>query len=327
MMSARMLRQMALALMVLIGLTAPEMRAQFTGTTPTTSPGLNVRRPLTTDPAILYPKNRELRLMQGDLLQVSVFGVTPPYSDTERIALDGTIHLPLIGMISLEGLSLTEAEKALARRFEERQIFVDAQVSVSVSEAPGHQIVFIGEVKGVTPITGSKRLYDALASVGGLPPTASTVISIDRPGSPEPIVIDLGNDPARSDAANIPVFAGDTVTTGNVGEAYIVGAVQRPGRIALSGSSPMTVMKAISASGSTVFAAKADSTIIVRTIGDTRTVVKVPLKEVLKGKAPDPVLESQDILIVPNSAIKKLISSGTLLSTVAFAISLASVFR
>ena len=49
---------------------------------------------------------------------------------------------------------------------------------------------------------------------------------------------------------------------------------------------------------------------LIRTSGDTRTVVKVDLKKVMDGKAPDPVLQANDIVFLPTSLMKGAIKYG-----------------
>ncbi len=310
---------------VLLALCMCTAYAQFSGVAPSSAPGLNVRQKITTDPAILYPPDREMRLIPGDLLRVSVYGVTPQYVDTERVSLEGTVRLNLAGVIQVQDLSLKEAEEAIAARFEQEQTFHNAQVSVEVTDAPGHNATVIGAVRGSVPVVGRIRLYDVLARAGSIPPTASTVLSIERPGNPQPIVVDIGSDPAHSAAGNIPIFAGDTITVSEVGLYYVVGAVNRPVANPLNGSIPTTLVQAVTAAGGTTFAAKLDDTKLVRTTGTQRTVINVQLGKMLQGKAEDIPLQTDDIILVPSSALKKALSNGGA-STIAFAaISLASI--
>ena len=301
--------------------------AQFTGTAPTAAPGLNVRQKLTTDPALLYPPNREMHIMAGDLLRVSIYGVTPVYSDAERVSLDGSIRLNLAGVVQVEGLSLKQAEQTISARFEQEQTFHNAQVSIEVTEAPGHSVTVIGVVRGSIPVVGNTRLYDVLAKVGGLPPTASTTLSITRPGSAEPIVIDVGNDPAHSQAADIPIFDGDTITIGAVGVYYVVGAVNRAGVEPLNGATPTTVVQAVTAAGGTNFASRLDDTKIVRTVGDTHTLINAPLAKIMHGQAEDIPLESNDIVLVPTNQLKNLLRNGTAFTIIATALAAASFLR
>ncbi len=301
------------------------VEAQFTGTAPVAAPGLNVRQPLTTDPAILFPPDREMRLMAGDLLRVNVYGVLPPYNDTERVSLDGSIRLNLAGIIQVQGLSLKEAEAAIAARFEQEQTFHNAQVEVEVTEAPGHVATIIGAVKGSVAVVGHMRLYDVLSRVGGLPATASTVLNIQRPGLGEPIVVDVGNDPAHNSAGNIPIFAGDTIVVGQVGFFYVVGAVNKPGPTQLSGSVPTTVLQALSSAGGTNFAAKPNDSQLIRFTAGKRTAMNIPLKKIMDGKAEDIPLQTDDILLVPTSALKSAIRNGGISTAIALALAYVSV--
>ena len=300
-------------------------RAQFTGTAPTAAPGLNVRQTLTTDPAILFPPDREMRLMPGDLLRVNVYGITPTYADTERVSLDGSVRLNLAGVIQMQDLSLKEAEIATAARFEQEQTFHNAQVEIEVLEAPGHTATVIGAVKGSVPIVGHMRLYDVLSRVGGLTSNASTVLNIQRPGLAAPIVVDIGNDAAHNAAGNIPVFSGDTITVGQVGVYYVVGAVNKPGPGALSGSVPTTVLQALSSAGGTVFSAKPNDAQLIRFTGPQRTAISVPLKKIMDGKVEDIPLQSDDILLVPSSAIKTAIRNGGISTAIAIALAYVTV--
>ncbi|MGI4758542.1 MAG: polysaccharide biosynthesis/export family protein [Janthinobacterium lividum] len=301
------------------------LQAQFTGTAPTTAPGLNLRQTLTTDPAVLFPPDREMQLMAGDLLRVSIYGVVPSYVDIERVSLDGSVRLNLGGVIRVQGLSLKEAEAAIAERFEREQTFHNAQVQIEVTEAPEHTATVIGAVKGSVPIVGHMRLYDVLSRLGGLPANASTVLNIQRPGNALPIVVDIGNDAAHNTAGNIPIFSGDTVTVGQVGFYYVVGAVNKPGPNPLSGSVPTTVLQALSTAGGTNFSAKQNDAQLIRFTGSQRTAVSVPLKKIIDGKSEDIPLQSDDILLVPSSAIKTAIRNGGISTAIAIALAYVTV--
>jgi polysaccharide export outer membrane protein len=300
--------------------------AQFLSPAPTTSEGLNIPRPITTDPAILYPSDREMILMSGDLIRVSVFESTD-YSDIERISLDGTVRLPLAGVIKLAGLSLQDAQLAIAARLVQLEMFKNPQVSVQVSEAPGHVATVTGEMHGSIPVIGHKRLLDVLSVVGGMSPSASPVITIERPGVTEPIIVDLGSDPVHSSAANVPVFAGDTVLIGNVGGFYVIGAVKTPGLQHLNGFLPTTVLQAVALSGGVQFASKQNETKLIRTVGSQRSLVPLHLKNILNGKEPDPILQADDILFVPPDRVKAFLTSGGFSTIFSLAIAAYAITR
>lgn len=326
------LRSLCLPGLVFLLALARTSNAQFTGVAPTAAPGLNVHPRLTTDPAILYPPERDLVLMPGDLLDVEVYGVTPAYSDHERLAQDGSVRLNLGGIVQLEGLTLKQAEAAIAARFEQEQTFHNAQVQIQVLDAPGHVATIIGAMKASVPVVGHVRLYDVLARAGSsgnlstqLNTQASTVITIQRPGQAQPIVVDIGNDATHSAAGNVPIFAGDTITIGQVGNYYVVGAVNKPGPSPLSGAVPTTVLQAISSAGGTTFPAKADDTQLIRFTDGHRTVVPVPLNKIMAGKVEDIPLQTDDIVLVPTSAIKSAIKNGGISTVVAVALAYATI--
>jgi polysaccharide export outer membrane protein len=312
------------------------LQAQFVAPAPFGSAGLNTPRALTTDPEILYPAHREIQLMAGDQLRIAIYGTTPPFDSPATIALDGTIHIPLAGIIKLEGLSLTEAEAAVAARMEQLQMYRNAQVTVQLLAAPGHVVTLMGSIHGSVVVVSHKRLFDVLAggggggaagSSGGVTSSTSPIVTIERPGIPEPIVIDLGSDPVHSAAANIPIFAGDTITTGDVGSYYVVGAVRTPGVQKLNGTLPTTVMQALAVSGGVVFASKQNHTKLIRTVGSQRSVVVLKLKEILDGKSPDPILQADDILVIPPDHVKAFFVAGGFTTILGIALTAIAVTR
>ncbi len=299
--------------------------AQFNG--PGILSGADINKPaqVTTDQALLYPPTHDLQLAAGDVLLIHVFGQAD-YGPTVRIGTDGKVVLPLAGVVSLEGLTISAGEELIARRLEDAGMFRKPQVTIQVTEGPSAVVTVVGEMHGVIPIAGSRRLLDVLAVAGGIPPTASHVITINRPGLTDPLVIDLGTDPAHSALANVPVFAGDTIVVARVGLVYVIGAFKAPGSIPLVQNTPLTLLEATSLSGGVAFEAKYDDLRIIRTVGNERTVAKIDMKKVLYGKAPDPILQPNDIIFLPNSALKASIgngSLGTLLGVVGLVISIA----
>jgi polysaccharide export outer membrane protein len=288
--------------------------AQFNGPGLTPQSNLNEKPVFTTDPAILYPGLRELRLEAGDLLTVKVLG-PGDYVTTPRIEADGTADIALVGVVHLAGLTLTQAQELIAKDLTAAQMFRNPQVVISVTEGPNASVAVIGEVHAVVPLLGQRRLLDVLAAAGGLPPTASHVITIDRPGSALPITVDIGTDPARSSLSNIPIFPGDTIIVSRVGVVYVLGAFKTQGLIPLSGNTPLTLLQVSALSGGAAFEARNNDLRIIRTIGNKRTLVKVDYKKILNGSDPD------DIVFLPSNTLKAAISNGGL-STIFSAISL-----
>jgi polysaccharide export outer membrane protein len=260
---------------------------------------------------LLFPAARDPRLSPGDLISIRVFEQTD-YTPQVRLGADGSVLLPLIGIVNLNDMTISQAEKVIEQRLIDAQIYRSPQVTIQLVEGPNQVATVVGEVHAVVPIVGARRLLDVLAVAGGVPPTASHVITISRPGLAEPLIVDLGTDPLRSNLANIPIFPGDTIVISRIGVVYMLGAFKTPGTIALTQYSPLTLMEATALSGGLNFQGKYNDVRLIRTVGDHRTVVKLDIQRILHGKDPDPILQANDIVFLPDSAIKASINNGSL---------------
>jgi polysaccharide export outer membrane protein len=315
---------LALSLLVLLGSSAAF--GQFSG--PATSSTSTYNQPLTvtTNPSILYPGERDVVLTIGDVVSIRLFS-DAEYTTSVRINNDGTVLLPLIGVVQLEGLSVTRAEQLIAEKLVADGMYKNPQVTLQITEGPNSVVTIVGETHAVVPIVGSRRLLDILSTAGGLPPTASHIITIDRPGLAKPIVVDLGTDPLRSSLGNIPVYPGDTIVVSRIGIVYMLGAfTSATGTIPLNAYTPLTLTEATALSGCIKFEGRMGDLRIIRTVGDHRTVAVYNIKKVLDGKVPDPILEPNDIVYLPPVALKQLLSSGalgTVLGIASLAISLS----
>jgi polysaccharide export outer membrane protein len=312
--------------MLLVMVLSGSAMAQFSGPALGISTPINPPVTITTDPAILYPANRDVYLWHDDLISVRLYASTD-YATTTRVGLDGTIQLPLIGSVQVEGLTVHQAQDLIAQRLVSAGMYRDPQVSIQIMESPNQTATVIGELHGIVAIIGERRLYDVLAAVGGgggfsttsttvvvggggLPTTASHVITINRPGVAQPIVVDMGTDPEKSTEANIPIFPRDTIVVPRVGVVYLLGAFKVQGAIPLSQNSPMTLMKVAALTGGSGFEGKQSDLRIIRSVGTGRQVVRVDLKKIVEGRAPDPVLQPEDIVFLPTNSMKAAIKNG-----------------
>jgi polysaccharide export outer membrane protein len=301
-------------------------RAQFSGPALTSSTPVNVAVTPTTDPAILYPAGRDIHLTHGDLLTAHLYAVTD-YAPPVRVDLGGNIQLPLIGIVHVEGLTITEAERLIAQRLTDAGMYRNPQVTIVLTESPNQFVTVTGELHGVIPVAGSRRLFDVLAAAGQMPITASHVITINRPGLAEPIVVDLGADPAQSARADVPLFPGDTVVVGRVGVVYLLGAFKNQGPVPLPPATPLTLMQAAAIGGGPGYEGKYGDLRIIRMVGHDRQVVNLDLKKVMFGQAPDPVLQPDDIVFLPTNSMKAAIKGGGVSTLLGLASTLIFAFR
>jgi polysaccharide export outer membrane protein len=305
-------RHLLSSLLLLLSLfSATTLRAQFNG--PTSLGTTEINRPVnvTTDPAILYPSMQDFVLSIGDAITIKLLA-DPEYAPSARIAPDGTVELPLIGTVHLAGLTVAQAQNLIAEKLLSDGMYRDPQISLQVTDGPNAFIHVIGEAHGTIPVLGSRRLLDVISEAGGLPLTASHVITINRPGLDKPIVVDLGSDPLTSALSNIPVFRGDTIVISRVGIVYVIGSFKAGGVVPLNAYAPLTLIELTSLSGGIQFDGRFKDLRIIRTVGNQRTVAVYDIKAVLNGKVPDPILQPNDIVYLPPVPFKTLLSSGAL---------------
>jgi len=305
---------------------APAARAQFSGPATSSTATYNQELTATTDRALLYPGERDIVLTIGDDISIRLFS-DPQYNPLVRINNDGTVLLPLIGIVHLEGLSVTQAERLIAEKLESDGMYRNPQVTLQITEGPNAVVTVIGEVHAVVPVVGTRHLLDVLSAAGGLPATASHVITIDRPGVPKPLVIDLGTDPLLSSLGNIPVFPGDVIVVSRIGIVYMLGSFTSPlGTIPLNAYTPLTLTEATALAGGIKWEGRFKDLRIIRTVGDHRTVAVYDIKKVLDGKVPDPILQPNDIVYLPPVPFKQFLTSGGLGTTLGL-VSLAFALR
>jgi polysaccharide export outer membrane protein len=283
--------------------------AQFSGPALPLSTPVNPPMTLTTDPAILFPGLREIQLSPGDLLTIHIYGMTD-YVPIVRVGQNKAIDLPLVGEITVAGLTVKQAEDLIAARLVSAGMYRNPQISVQIMESPNGVATLTGEMHGVIPVFGGRRLYDVLSAGGGLTPLSSHTIVVNRPGLNKPIVVNLGTDAALSAASNIPIFPGDTIVISRVGVVYLLGDFKTQGAVPLQQNAPLTLMKAAALGGGTTFSGNYSDLRIIRTDGVTRSVVRVDIKKVMHGKTPDPVLQADDIVFLPTDWLNGAIQVG-----------------
>jgi polysaccharide export outer membrane protein len=256
---------------------------------------------------MLFP-GEDFSISPGDLIEVHVF-MQPEYAATVRVGLDGTVQLPFIGSVPLQGLTVREAQSLIADRLRTGQFYTDPQVIIEVLNTVNGSVLITGEVHGQVPVTNERSLRDVLLTAGGLPATASHTIKIVRPGVAEPIVVDLGTDLAASSTANIPVRPHDIIQISRASVVYVLGAFQRQGAFPLDQSSPLTLLQLAALSGGINYEGQYNDLRLIRTVGTERKVVEVNIKKIRDGKAPDPVLQANDIVFLPTNNMKAALKS------------------
>jgi len=167
------------------------------------------------DPAPAVSAN--YTLAPADILNVAVAG-DPKSACVGRITSEGTFSLPYLDHpVKLSGLTVSEAVKAIAKLYVDQQIFVNPQVSLTVSHGADRHINVIGHVTNPGSVTfppwEPMTLVSAVSAAGGIHRLAVTDVTIIRQlpnGKTETIHANLRA--AMEDSQyGIPVEDGDTI--------------------------------------------------------------------------------------------------------------------
>jgi len=264
--------------------------------------------PQTQAPISEHPS--EALIGSGDLLQISIAGA-PEYRYEVRVSAAGDVSLPMAGKVKLTGLSTSQAERAVERNLQEGGFFNDPQVSVFVKEYATEGIAVLGEVQhpGIYPLLGNRTLLDAISAAGGTTPKAGKSVTItdrDRPESSKTVPLSYGEGQRMS---NVALQPGDTVVVSKAGMVYVVGDVKEPTGIILE-SPHLTVLQAIAMAHGTNPTAAMKSVKLIRQANSDPHEIPIPLDLILSAKAPDLVLQPDDIVFVPNSIAKTATRRG-----------------
>lgn len=298
--------------------------AQYAGP-PVTSPPPAASAPAS---AMKVPVS-SLVIVPGDVIAIATYGApeltTAGAGTTSGLKVDpqGDIVLPYLGTVKAAGMTPPELGVYLEKQLKDEGILVDPQVSVQLMASPTQTITVVGEVVKPQPVPTlgvEPRLLDVISACGGFTPLASHVITVNRPGDVQPITVNLGVDPDKTELANIPLLPGDTVIVPRVGNAYVVGQVLHPAAVPLANNAPITVVQAISITGGLKYGAALSKAMIVRTAPDHQHVeIVFDLKKVLQGKEKDIALSSNDILYIPTNGFKAALSTGGAAQTAIYA--------
>ena len=244
-----------------------------------------------------------------DLVEIQVFELAQ-LTRKVRVAEDGTISLPLLGKVTIGGLSPQEAEAHIGDLLREKKLVKEPQVTVFVEDMVSRQVTIQGAVKkpGSYPLLGAKTLLDMIGQAGGLVDQAGQQIIILRPFTADKddrIEIDVERLVYRGDPLmNILLQPGDIVMVPYEQEIriYVNGAVRNPGAQKFPGSDEISLLQAITSAGGTTDRANERRVTVIRKLEDgTKQMFKLNLKRVKKGKADDLVLRKNDIVYVPES--------------------------
>lgn len=251
--------------------------------------------------------NSGYRIGPKDLIEIKVFEV-PELNIERRVSAEGTINLPLIGDVPVQGLTDVELANRLKALLEAKYV-QRASVAVQLREFRSKPISVLGAVKlpGNLSLSGRWTLLEAISAAGGLTDDHADKIYVLRRaenGLSDQIAIDVDDLMMRADPdANVPIFANDIINVpANVRvTVFCLGQVAQPGAVVFQSTERITLLTAIARAGG--LTDRASRTIQIKRRDHTGRDLELEAnyRRIVSGKDADIPLQSGDVVIVKES--------------------------
>ena len=136
-------------------------------------------------PAKTEKKYVAYRITRGDRVSVSVHGEADLTGGGKRVEAIGTINLSLIGEIRLVGLTIAEAQEAIAKAYRDGRFLRNPQVSVTVDEYAPRNVILSGKIntpgRQEIPPDTEMTIINMISKAGGFGETAKgTAVKVTR---------------------------------------------------------------------------------------------------------------------------------------------------
>lgn len=273
-----------------------------------------------------------------DVLTITVFNL-PEMTQTVRVENDGTIYAKLLGKVQAAGMTTAQLRDELQKEWGKTYL-QDPHVTIFVRQFHSRPVSVVGAVAkpGLYQMPGPRTLVQVIAMAGGInipgtgtgnmsgaAPAGRWVYITRKTGFPDvkqsqglqiiahdQVKVDLGRLLYSHDSAlDIPIKAFDTVTISKAGIVYVVGAVNKAGGFTLEDRDSLTALQALAlADGFSTNPRKSQVQIIHALPNGKRTITRIDLGKIMKGKAEDPILTANDIMVIPDSTGKLIGKQG-----------------
>jgi len=265
-----------------------------------------------------------LKLAPGFLLSMEIYD-TPEYSLELRIDSSGDVNLPMIGKVHILDLTLVEASAKIATALKEGKILNSPEVNLNIEEYAGREVTVLGEVRmpGRVEMLAAKHLDDVIAMAGGETEFAGKTVEIRHQAGAEPRsdVIHYSRNTDNHILSDTIVKPGDTVTVKRAGIVYVLGGVTRPGGYLMQEDGDLNVTQALALAYGTTMPAAVGSIRLIRKKDDGMVEeTRIPYRDIMKGKVAPMRLQAEDVIYVPISKVKVILSTGLMNTAVAAAV-------
>ncbi len=253
-------------------------------------------------------------LVTGDPVQVFVVE-DESFNGVYQIREGGYIVMPRIGRVQIAGKDLPDSEKAIKEALEAsqlRQATVMVERTVETYTAGSANVVYLaGEFKQTGPLLLPSGYSPTITTIfirsGGTKDSGDlTRVKLLRLTEGKSLVEEV-NVQAILDGAgltpDVAVQPGDIVVVpAFANRVYVTGNVKTPGIVQLPIDEELTAYSSILRSGGFARFAKKSGVYVLRNGGNgEKFKIPVSIKSVQSGKQADVVLQSNDIVVVPES--------------------------
>jgi polysaccharide biosynthesis/export protein len=255
----------------------------------------------------------------NDQITVRAPGVDEVNEKSFRISPDGTLSLPLIGILRVAGLSVQELEAQLATRL--KAYVLNPQVTIAVIQFRSEPVFFVGAFKapGIYALQGRRTLLEMFTVVGGLQPNTSRRIKITRRLEFGPLPLPNATEDREkgistaeislsslreniNPAEDIALQPFDTISVDRAEMVYVNGLLNKLGGFELGERDSISAVQLLALAGGASKDADLEQAKVLRPVLDTARRAEIPLnlKRILAGKANDFPLQANDVLYVPS---------------------------
>ena len=250
----------------------------------------------------------------GDTFQLSVYN-QPSLSSTIYVAPDGTVSLPLVGIVKLADMNLEDATQMIEQKFS--KYLKSPLVTLSPQSVSGYYFTIGGRVVkpgNYTVSIGQTHLLDAIALSGGFEIGSFHGDSVEladldnafirRDGKRLPVdfkkLVYEGDD-----LQNIPILNGDYIYVPSTMNGYIIFLGEVGTNTYVGFTEGMTLLQGLSYVNGLKTESYSSYVRIIRG-GTTNTVVyTVDIDQILNGRMKDFNLRANDIIYVPQDGFSK----------------------
>lgn len=285
----------------------------------------------------------DYRVGPEDVLEITIFEweLREETKSVEiRVSESGIISLPVIGEMNVRDLTVEEIKAKIEKRLKDWQIIPNPRVSVVVQQFRSKRVAVVGAVRDPGTYTLRRNvttLLDILSLAGGpddrsgqvayvirniRPPGAkkegasspaapeNAATSAAAPAGQEVITIDLYELMELGNMSlNVLVGDGDVVNVPEAKRFQVLGFVKDPGTYSLK--KPTTVLEGIAmARGVLDEEASSSKTLLKRKTASGEVVMVLDLPAIARGEKPNPYLQADDVIVVPQSGLRRSVLYG-----------------